>query len=146
MTIIATLTALQLEQAARRWVDTKYQDQQSQRGVACDCVGLFVGLGRDLGVEIISEADYPARPNGARMLRYLTANCTRLDPMSLELTVPGMVLAFKMRDDDEGPHHLALRTTRGMLHATPPWVMEHGLRWADRLHSVWWHPEVAWAS
>lgn len=143
-TTAAHLTRAQLEQAARRWVGTKYQDQASTRNVACDCVGLFVGLGRELGVEIVSEADYPPRPNGTRMLRYLTANCRRLDPMSLDMTVSGMVLAFKMRDDDDGPHHLALRTSRGMIHATPPRVMEHGLRWADRLHSVWWHPGVAW--
>lgn len=140
----AGVTPLQVEQAARRWVGTPYIGQASTRA-GCDCVGLFVGLGHELGINVTTEKDYPAQPSGARMIQYLVWNCRRLDTIPASLAPIGSVLAYRMRDDDEGPHHLALRTSLGMIHATAPRVVEHALRWADRLHSVWWHPRVQWA-
>lgn len=134
---------------ARRWVGTPYHDQACRRGIGCDCVGLFRGIGDSFGVEVEAEDDYPPQPSGARMLGYLEANCDRLDSTDAVAARIGTIIAFRLRSDDEGPHHLALRTPIGMLHA---WgnrtsgrmgkVVEHGLMWPNQVHSLWWHPAV----
>lgn len=134
---------------AREWIGTPYHDQASAKGIGCDCVGLFKGVGRCLGVSIEMSDDYPPQPSGERMLEYLRGNCIELDLVPMRNVKPGTLMALTTRAEP-GPHHIALRTDSGMLHA---WglriggkggkVIEHGLMWPNLVHSLWWHPEVA---
>jgi hypothetical protein len=60
-------------EAARSWVGTPFMHQQSLKGVGVDCVGVILGVGRELGILEISPeewapfAAYTRQPNPARM-------------------------------------------------------------------------------
>jgi hypothetical protein len=126
---------------AREWIGTPYRDQGSTRA-GCDCRGLMIGLCVELGLAIAADRyDYAPEPSGAEMLRYLRANCTMIDFDTAAEAPPAAILAYRVRGD-QGPHHLALRTPTGLLHAWDRAVVETGLAMHHRLHSVWWHPGV----
>ena len=131
---------------ARLWIGTPYHDQACIRGIGCDCVGLFIGLGRELGVAVISVTDYCAEPTGAELLGYLETNCIRLPIETLAETQPGMFIAMNMRASP-GPHHIALRTETGLIHAFGGKVREEPLFGRQRFHSAWKHKEISsWRS
>ena len=43
-----TKCAAQIVQSARNWIGTPYLHQASLKGVGCDCLGLIVGIWREL--------------------------------------------------------------------------------------------------
>ena len=135
------MSAGEIVREAREWIGTPYHHQARVKGAGCDCVGLFIGIGESVGIPAMFESDYPVTFKGRTLRSYLVRNCTEMREVGLYDAPVGAILAFTMRQD-EGPHHVALRTPDGMLHAWSTGVVEHGLRWLERLDSVWWHPEV----
>ena len=135
------ITAQRLISQARLWNGTPYHDQAHTRGVGCDCVGLFVGLGSELGIWLISDDEYPVEPTGEEMLSFLQLNCTPTGARSLDETTPADIVAMTMRSTP-GPHHLVLRSEHGIIHAFGDMVREEPLFGRQRFHSAWRHKEV----
>jgi NlpC/P60 family putative phage cell wall peptidase len=105
--------------AARSWLGTPYHDQQSVRGVGCDCLGLARGIWR----EVVGPEPFPIPPysrdwgetgpvevlaDGARscMIELRTA-----DPP------PGALLMFRMRARAIAKHVGILTDVETMIHA-----------------------------
>jgi NlpC/P60 family putative phage cell wall peptidase len=96
--------------AARRWLSTRWQHQASVRGVGTDCIGLIVGVGRELGIQeatMFSSSDdvqgYGRQPDPVMLLR---ACATFLDPCSSP--VAGDILLLRFKTD---PQHFAILST-----------------------------------
>lgn len=102
---------------ARTWLGTRWQHQASQRGIGSDCIGLVVGVGRELGIpeayafaQDLEVKGYGREPDP----RMLLAACSRyLDPC--RNPVPGDILLFRFKTE---PQHFALISAPDyMIHA-----------------------------
>lgn len=89
---------------ARSWLGTPYEHQHRVKGHAVDCVGLVIGVARNLGV-VPPEFDvnaYPRKPDGSTLL----ARCAEfMDPVRDEDARPGHVLVLAFRRD---PQHMGI--------------------------------------
>lgn len=136
---------------ARTYLGTKFKHQGRLRGIAIDCVGLLVCVGRECGLEIEDHLDYDSKPNAA-ILRAAIERCCdevtkrdhRTGAVLPAIARPGEIILFRL--DSEKPEtavHAAMRTPCGILHARGEVdvarVVEHGLTegWRSRADSVW---------
>ena len=89
---------------ARTWLDTPYVHQHRAKGHGVDCVGLVIGVARQLGI-VAPDFDvnaYPRKPDG----RTLLARCGEfMDPIRDEDVRPGHVLVLAFRKD---PQHMGI--------------------------------------
>jgi NlpC/P60 family putative phage cell wall peptidase len=46
---------------AREWIGTPFVHAGRQKGLACDCIGLFLGVARELGIADYEPANYSAQ-------------------------------------------------------------------------------------
>jgi len=88
---------------ARTWIGTPYHHQGREKLVACDCVGLLIGVGEALGQRIVPPAPYgrwpPVEVMAELMMRYLTE-------VPLAALGPGDVVRINVRR--RGPTHAAI--------------------------------------
>lgn len=104
---------------ARRWIDTPYQHQASERGAGTDCLGLIRGIWRELyGFEPETPPPYTpdwAEKNGKETL-YLAA-LRRLIEIPSAAARPGDVLMFRMHTDAPCKHIGIMSAPDILLHA-----------------------------
>lgn len=89
---------------ARSWLGTPYQHQQRAKGVAVDCVGLIVGIGRAMGMVdgSFDVRGYSRQPDGVTLLKLADLHMTRC---ALEEMQPGDVVVTRF---DVMPCHFAI--------------------------------------
>lgn len=132
--------------AARGWLGTRWHHGASLKGVGTDCVGLILGVAKDLGIglELSSEYHgYGRQPDG-KLLRQGTAEY--LDPTSN----PGLGDIYLMRFEQDPQHFAIISSPIHIIHAymLPRKVVENRLDdvWSKRIVSahrfrgVEWHP------
>lgn len=103
--------------AARRWIGTRWNHQASKRGVGTDCIGLVVGVARELGIPEAAGFDasseirgYGREPDPAMLLRACDAF---LEPCAAP--VPGDILLLRFKSE---PQHFAIMSGPDyMIHA-----------------------------
>lgn len=89
---------------ARSWLGTPYVHQHRAKGHAVDCVGLLIGVGRELGL-LAADFDvppYPRKPDGVSMMEGCHAF---LDPVREDMARPGHILLVAFRKE---PQHLGI--------------------------------------
>lgn len=141
---------------AREWIGTPYVHQHRMKGVACDCVGLIIGVG--LALDILPRwspeawrphSRYGRMPNPAHMTKAIAEFLDPLDLSNPQVQIPDGAVAF-MGWRPGLPMHLAIIGTapdgrRTMVHAfnLSEKVVEHGFaeEWPDRVESFWMYPE-----
>lgn len=142
---------------ARTWVGTPYVHQHELKGVAVDCVGLILGVGKALDIVDWTEerwAPYRAygrTPNPARMRRgmheFLVPVASTEDSLCPAAEAkPGMIVWLQWRNSL--PMHLAIVGTiedrLTIIHAYngAAKCVEHGFvdPWPGRVESVWKYP------
>lgn len=103
---------------ARTWLQTPWVHQHRVKGHAVDCVGLVIGVARNLGL-VPPEFDvqgYSRLPDG-----HLEALCERyMRPVSRSALQPGDVVVVAVAHD---PQHMGIVTPHlagglGLIHAT----------------------------
>lgn len=137
--------------AARGWLGTRFAHQGRVKATAqhkggCDCLGLLVGVAKELGLRrregtalrALSDydrTDYGHIPDGAR-LQFLLEEA--LVPVTVQEVEPGDILLFRF---DGNPQHLAIVSDYpqglGIIHAYAEArkVIEHRLdeAWRGRI-------------
>lgn len=139
---------------ARTWVGTPYRHQGRVKGARVDCVGLILGVGKELGLLDISPEDwkrhagYSTQPNprlmGEGMRKFLVE--VPIDPT---VVPPDGAIAWMAWREDL-PMHLAIIGTfegrKTMIHAygQAGACVEHGFvsEWPSRVASWWAYPET----
>lgn len=96
---------------ARTWIGTPFQHQGRVKGVGADCVGIIIGVARDLGLSEFDTRDYSKYPNVPMMGSLLREHLEEIDYKDVQ---PGDVLWIKVKGS---PQHLAMKTDKGILHA-----------------------------
>lgn len=139
---------------AREWLGVAYQHQACRKGVACDCIGLIVGVLQEVGVvaadwwkgEGAQFAGY-GRTTGAAVMR--TAMATYLREVPVAEAQPGDVAYMSF---GAGLHHAGILVPYrhgglALVHAlsTAGRVTEHRLdaTWRGHIKAAFAVPEVA---
>ncbi len=160
-----TVTRQQVVDEARSWDGTKWQHQGRLKGVACDCIGLVVGVGCAIGALdfVLGDARgqalvkkygaYGRMPDPAAMREFMRETLVPL--RNVRDAGPGDIM--HLRYDEEAhmvnPQHIAIVTRTGwcvggyMIHATrvhPKRVVEHVIndQWFRRSHRAYRFPAV----
>lgn len=90
-------------QAARAWLGTPFHHQARLKGVGVDCVGLVIGVARELGL-VAPDFDvdtYPRVPDGSSLMHLVNLHMT---PLDVEMA-PGHVVVVRF---DRDPQHLGI--------------------------------------
>lgn len=90
--------------AARQWIDTPFHHQARLKGVGVDCVGLVIGVARELGL-IAPDFDvvgYPRVPDGTSLMELAATHMTPIDRAAMQ---PGDVVVVSF---DRDPQHLGI--------------------------------------
>jgi len=98
-----TVTRTDVVQAARGWVGTPYHHQARLNGVGVDCVGVVIGVARELGI-VASDFDvsaYPRMPDGKSLMGLAELHMRRSD----EPIQPGQVIVVAF---DTDPQHMGI--------------------------------------
>lgn len=102
-------------QVARDWIGTPYVHQASCRGAGCDCLGLLLGVWREvIGPEPETAPPYSmdwSEPQGYE--RLWRAGLRHMTPKVPGDAAPGDVLLFRMRDGAVAKH-IGLQTEIGL--------------------------------
>jgi cell wall-associated NlpC family hydrolase len=98
------VTRLDVVDCARSWIGTPYLHQHRVKGFGVDCVGLLIGVCRELGLvdPSFDINGYSRKPDGTTLL----ARCSDLmDPVREDQVKPGHVLVIAFRDL---PQHMGI--------------------------------------
>ncbi len=114
---------------ARQWIDTPYHHQGRVKGVGCDCIGLIIGVCKEIGLIDFDFTAYDRTPDSTVMMEELNRYCAPIDRPD-----PGDILVFRIK---RNPQHIALKTNEGILHAyqSAGKVVEHPL-------DPWWTKRI----
>jgi cell wall-associated NlpC family hydrolase len=99
-----TTTRPQIVNAARAWLDTPFHHQARLRGVGVDCIGLVIGVSRELGL-IAPDFDitaYPRTPDGTSLMATAREHMTEIDR---DVMQPGDVVVVSF---DKEPQHFGI--------------------------------------
>lgn len=104
--------------AARGWIGTPYQHQGSLKGIGCDCLGLLIGVWRELGGE--AGAVPPYTPDWAEAMgRETFAEGLRAHLTEIEVSAvkEGDLVLFRWRAHLPAKHAAILTAPDRMVHA-----------------------------
>lgn len=104
---------------ATGWIGTPYRHQASRKGVGCDCLGLMIGIWRELYREDVPgrfaySPDWAETAEGEPLLDALRARCAELDAAEMR---PGDVLAFRWQAGAAAKHLALLAEENRIIHA-----------------------------
>lgn len=125
---------------ARGWIGTKFHHQGRVKGVGVDCIGLVVGVAKELGFEVVDQVNYAREPKDGELQLALEQY---LMPGEL---VPGAVVLFKLEKE---PQHVGIVSELedgglGLIHAymQSRKVVEHGLdkSWREKIVATYSFP------
>lgn len=94
----------QIVDIARRWVDTPFHHQARLEGVGVDCVGLVIGVAREIGAVAPSFdiTGYGRVPDGVQLRRHLDEHMVPLEHADM---APGDVVLVAF---DSHPQHVGI--------------------------------------
>jgi NlpC/P60 family putative phage cell wall peptidase len=127
--------------AARGWIGTPYRHQGALKGVGCDCLGLLIGVWREVTGEA-AEAPPPYAADWAEALgRETFAEGLRrhMAEIAPETADAGDVLLFRWRAHLPAKHAGILTAPGRMVHAQERAVV------TEVAVSAWWRRRVAYA-
>ena len=97
-------THAQVIAEARSWVGTPFEHQQRVKGLAVDCIGLIIGMGRELRMveKTFDFNGYARVPDGHTLLDHCERYMTRITQAEMQ---PGdaVVISF-----DAAPQHFGV--------------------------------------
>ena len=94
----------QIVEAAREWIDTPFHHQARLKHVGVDCVGLVIGVARELALvpQDLDVLGYPRTPDGTSLMATMRQHMTEIDRAAMQ---PGDVIVVSF---DRDPQHLAI--------------------------------------
>jgi len=94
----------QVVECPRSFLETPFHHQARLKGVGVDCVGLVIGVARELELVPV-ELDvlgYPRTPDGTSLMATMRQHMTEIDRAAMQ---PGDVIVVSF---DRDPQHLAI--------------------------------------
>lgn len=112
-------TRTQALDIAAGWIGTPYRHQASRKQVGCDCLGLMIGIWRELYGAAVAERltyspDWAETARGEPLLDALRERCDELEQHEMR---PGDVLAFRWQAGSVAKHLVVLAPENRIIHA-----------------------------
>lgn len=120
--MMTTVMGRDVADAARTWIGTPFVHQGRLKGVGVDCVGLVIGVARELGLTDYDFNAYGMQPDPRVLMREVEAN---LQAVPLGDAQAGDVLLFRFERE---PQHFAIVVDT----AASPWQIVHAHRKVGR--------------
>ena len=125
---------------SRTWLKTPFKHQGRVKHKGVDCVGLIIGVAKDLGIFDCRIHNYPEYPD----VNMMTMNMdNHLIPIKIKDMNIGDIFYLKFFN---APIHVGIKTDRGIIHAYKPYreVVEHKLndKWISRIHAAYKYPGI----
>ena len=94
----------QIVEAARQWIDTPFHHQARLKHVGVDCVGLVIGVARELELvpQDLDVMGYPRTPDGTSLMSTMHQHMREIDRAVMQ---PGDVIVVSF---DKDPQHLCI--------------------------------------
>ncbi len=123
------MTRAQVVQEARAWIGTPFRPQQHIKGHGCDCLGLLIGVAKNLGqvTPDFKAGPYKQAPDNGKLIAGMSTHLKRV-PKGYMQAGDFIALAH-----DGIPHHVGVlvdyREGLGIIHALKSYdaVKEHRL-------------------
>lgn len=144
------LTRDQIVEQARSWIDTPYAHQQRIKGKKCDCIGLIVGVGHELGLPWLGAPDdYTPSPSSNLVLKSARSQLIEIEGKNHAIAY-GRIMCMWGFDRNEAQHFAIVGRGGGgvpsMIHALSKRgkVVEHAIDkfWLRRLVTVFEYPDT----
>ncbi len=90
--------------AARQWLGTPFHHQARLKGIGVDCIGLVIGVARELGL-VAADFDIPAYPRVPDGTSLMGAARQHMTEMAQSTMQPGDVIAVAFGVD---PQHFGI--------------------------------------
>jgi NlpC/P60 family putative phage cell wall peptidase len=112
-------TRVRALEIAESWIGTPYRHQASRRQVGCDCLGLMLGIWRELYDETVPirlsySPDWAETACGEPLLDALREHCDAQEPAEMR---PGDILAFRWQAGSAAKHLALLAPGNRIIHA-----------------------------
>jgi NlpC/P60 family putative phage cell wall peptidase len=127
--------------AARGWIGTPYRHQGALKGVGCDCLGLLIGVWRELGGGETGTIP-PYTPDWAEALKreaFAEGLRAYLKEIDVAEARGGDMLLFRWRAHQPAKHAGILTAPDRMVHA------QERASVAEVALSAWWKRRAAYA-
>jgi cell wall-associated NlpC family hydrolase len=113
-----TLTGMDIVTKAREYLGTRFHHQARLKGKAIDCVGLFLGIARELGLFDYDNPCYSRRPDGVTLMREFRKLEDRgwIREVPLDQAQDGDVLVFWYSRQSKYPTHVGIKSPLGFIH------------------------------
>lgn len=98
------ITRQQIVESAREWIDTPFHHQARLKGVGVDCVGLVIGVARELALinATFDVVGYPRVPDGTSLMQIVREHMTEIPRERMQV---GDVIVVSF---DRDPQHLGI--------------------------------------
>lgn len=97
---------------ARTWIGTPFKHQGRLKGIGVDCVGLVIGVAKELNLSDFDTINYSRVPNVELMGSLLNEH---LIEIPVDEAIMGDIFWIKIK---QHPQHLAIKSEYGIIHAT----------------------------
>ncbi len=88
-------------EVARSWLGVPYRHQGRRKDRCVDCVGLIIGVGQELGLQLIAPVHYAASPASNLVLKYADDQLVRVENKEF---APGRIAIMWGFDRNEAQH------------------------------------------
>jgi NlpC/P60 family putative phage cell wall peptidase len=134
-------TREQVVNAARGWIGTPYRHQAALKGVGCDCLGLIVGVWRELGGKNVGSmppytSDWAEAMGRETLAEGLCGHLTEIEPSQ---AAAGDIVLFRWRAHLPAKHAGILSEENRMVHA------QEGVSVSEVPLNDWWRRRMAYA-
>ena len=100
-------------ETAREYVGTPFVHQARRKGVGVDCIGLIVGVGKELGLFDYDHTVYPRYSDGILLMKHMRKIFHHIP---VDERQPGDVVIYWVNASTKHPQHVGIMTDKGIIH------------------------------
>jgi NlpC/P60 family putative phage cell wall peptidase len=100
----------QVVSQAQTWLGTPWHHQARLKGVGVDCIGLLVGVCKELNISVQDYQEYARFPDGYHLAKELDRQLIK----KFTQPMPGDIMLFRI---SRMPQHIAICSPLGLIHA-----------------------------
>lgn len=128
-------------EVARTWIGTPFHHQGRVKQVGVDCIGLVVGVAKELGFSVIDQTNYGREPYKFELEKQLDQQGIMIPKSEMQ---EGDILVIRF---SKNMQHVGIFTGTGMIHAYsggPRKCVEHSIdkKWDSRIVRVYRYKEL----
>jgi len=107
------VTRKNIIEKAREYLNTPFVHQARKKGIGVDCIGLIVGIAKELELFNYDHTVYKRYSDGTLLMEHMKKVFI---PIAVEDRQPGDVIIYWVNHISKHPQHVGVMTDIGILH------------------------------